>query len=146
MIQCLKDRRRLRSLERQERELYEKGQREIDAAIKRGLKGDDLRGVEAFALFEAEQINDEISNIESTRLAGKARHWGVPVPPQTDGENWRQSSALGTWSLTEIGAMKLRREIAIEVEISQKPWLNWAALAISLGSLMVSVAAFFKSH
>lgn len=141
MMGWLKQRLRLSSLVRQERNLYAKGQREIDAAIKRGIKGDDLRGVEYFALHDAEEINDEISHLESMRLVKKARSWGVPVPAQIDGDDWRQSSTLGTWSLTEACSMKLRREIAIEVEIAQKPWLNWSALVVSLISLAVAIVA-----
>jgi hypothetical protein len=50
---------------------------------------------------------------------------------------------LGTWSLTEVGSMKLRREIAVEVEIAHKPWLNWLSLVVSAVSLVISVIAMF---
>ena len=116
-----------------------------DRRIAEARKADanELAAIEHGEYFEGSTISDQIDFIQTKRLTRKAQRYGIPVPRPIEGEDWTLSHRVGTWSLTEAGTMKLRREIASEVDIRQKPWLNWLSLVVSGVSLVVAVIALF---
>lgn len=85
-----------------------------------------------------------ISQIETRRAIVRAGRWQVPLPSQPadveqDNEFWHWSSKHGKFYLTDAGIAHLRREVFLERDLRTKPWLSWAAIAISLVSLIVVI-------
>ncbi|MGB3338285.1 MAG: hypothetical protein WBA73_14015 [Devosia sp.] len=73
-------------------------------------------------------------------LVSKARRLRIPVPDRKSTDDWEEIMTGGK-VLTQTAALRLRREIALELETQQKPYLNWGALVLSLFSLGVSIIA-----
>lgn len=92
---------------------------------------------------ELDISEQEISKLQTIRLLRRSRRWGVPVPdrPQGTDENeyWEHCHSVGGHALNVNGQKLLRREIAEEYELYSKPILAWAAIAISVISLVLSV-------
>ncbi|WP_338722396.1 hypothetical protein [Devosia sp. XK-2] len=136
---------------------YLRGQRKLVARLRReaheklekakaeGMKADELNRLSDELFWDFGAYADRLDELESQRLIARAQRWGVPIPPRSDDSPyWYKSGQLWTWALSDEGKMKLRHEIAAEVEIAHKPWLNWSALIISLFSLAVAIAALFN--
>jgi hypothetical protein len=102
---------------------------------------------EAYQYAMAERNTDlsmldyQSDRLETKRLERKARELGVPIPTRPNGfdenEHWEMSIA-GDHVLSVKGRMLLRREIALERELAQKPVLSWAAVTLSVLSLTIS--------
>ncbi len=140
-----RERRKLRKLRRDEARTQKQFDTEIEEAKARNASRQELDQLKHQQFWETTIFSDEIDEIITQRLIRKAIKWGIPIPKREEGDAWLRSSQLGTWSLTDSVSMRLRREIAHEVEISQKPWLNWCALIISLFGLIVAVVALLHS-
>jgi|GEM_PF-4716442 len=122
-------------------ELYAKALKEAKDG---GTDWQDMASLNHEASWEAGFVYSQIDAIKTARQLRRATRYSVPVPPRSEGDDWSWDTTLGKWLLTDVGAQKLRREIAIEVENRQKPWLNWMSLVISGISLAVAVIAIFK--
>lgn len=87
--------------------------------------------------------SDSIAAIRTRRLLRAARRLLIPTPPwpAESSEDWDVSTVTYDPILSAAAAHKLRREIAYERELRQKPWLNWFTLVIALFSLIISIAA-----
>lgn len=113
----------------------------IRKAKAEGKDWQDMAALNWEAGHEAGLVYAQIDLIKTRRQIRHAIRYSVPLAPRSEGEDWTWNTNLGQWLLTDQGAMKLRREIAIEVENRQKPWLNWISLFISGISLAVAVIA-----
>jgi hypothetical protein len=120
--------------------------REHEAAIKKA-KADGRPGYEISQLDHEHYAfwvvpSDKVDVIRSNRLVQKARNLGLPVPRHDNEEFWEKSTFFYEYMLTAQGSTHLRREIALEKEIRQKPWLNWISLFISGISFAVALFTF----
>ncbi|MFK0273328.1 hypothetical protein ACIQUG_06620 [Ensifer sp. NPDC090286] len=106
--------------------------------------------VSAQALHEAEEQEyfevsiqyDLIDAIRTKQLIREAIRLGVPVPRHSkESDFWYESRQLGSKHLTDDGQHFLRREIASEIELRQKPFLTWGAFLISVLGLCISMIA-----
>jgi hypothetical protein len=110
------------------------------------------RGTDAWdrAYFDydthTEFVYAQIDEIETRNAIRRAKAWRVPIPqrpiseePVYDDQYWSWSNPHGRYYLTDKGKLLLRREANIEMEMFFKPWLSWAAVAISVISLTISV-------
>jgi hypothetical protein len=93
---------------------------------------------------ELDMLRAEIGEIETAQMQRSASEWRVPIPARP----FRKEEATDLWEwhdpheryyLSENGLSRLRREVYQEWEMWSKPWLSWAAIAISLFSLAISV-------
>lgn len=123
-------------------EIHWQHQPAIDDAMRKS--GDDWRRALAERDLEQEFHFDIIDEIETRRRRLTAARLGIPIPewpkPFEGDENWNWNPRLNRHVLTDKGHAHLRREIAFETEILYKPWLSLTAVAISLVSLIVSMA------
>jgi hypothetical protein len=107
----------------------------------------EMQQIFAEAHSEYYVYSDQIEVIRTKRLVRKAIRYEVPIPGQhkdNDHVYWERASGTGVKYLTVEGSMQVRREIATEIDILQKPWLNWLAIVISVVGLAIAVAAFFN--
>ncbi|HEV7344281.1 MAG TPA: hypothetical protein VGN60_01425 [Devosia sp.] len=141
MLNWLKEQTELYELNRSLRLTSAAFAKERAAGKAAGLPGYELAQIEYEEHLETALYYDEIEWIKTKRLIRTAVRYSVPIPTRAEGEDWEQSRHLGHWLLTPVGATKLRREVAVEVDIRQKPWLNWLAVAISAASLVVALFA-----
>jgi hypothetical protein len=90
----------------------------------------------------------EFDRITTDKWLRKARERGIPIPdrPKAYEENdYWEWSPFQIHTLTVNGQMFLRREVAHEREIADKPVLMWLAICISFLSLSVStLSAIFR--
>lgn len=112
-----------------------------------------IRNSDEWNLVYGEYDNDrdllqsEIDEIETANSIRRAKAWGVPIPPRPiwseepvyDDNYWDWSRVHGKYYLNAEGKALLRREAYAEMEMFYKPWLTWAALAISIISLVFSI-------
>lgn len=119
--------------------------KEKDEATVAGKAGYELAQIDHNERTEVALYYDQIEWIKTKRLVRRAVRYSVPIPPRVEGEDWEESRQLGHWMLTPVGAAKLRREVAVEVDIRQKPWLNWLAVGISAASLAIAILALQSS-
>lgn len=108
---------------------------------------EDCRQVAAKYYHERATASATISQIETHRAIIRAGRWQVPLPSKPtstdeDNEFWHWDSMHREFYLTDAGIAHLRREVFLERDLRTKPWLSWAAIAISLVSLIVVI---FKS-
>ncbi|TXH81188.1 MAG: hypothetical protein E6Q77_08645 [Rhizobium sp.] len=140
------DRDRLTKLRFDLEDAHDEFQKEITAAkLKHG--SEEWERAYAGYDFQCDTIRADIDEIETAALIRRAREWGVPIPPRPfwseepvyDDEYWDWSRIHGKYYLSAKGKALLRREAYAEMEMFYKPWLSWAALLISIVSLMFSV-------
>ena len=84
-------------------------------------------------------VQTQIDHHQTKALLRLAIGYGLPIPSQIPfrgNEDWDLRS--GMMILNVDAQMKLRREVALERDIRQKPFLSWAAFAISVVSLCIS--------
>ncbi|WP_172746536.1 hypothetical protein [Neorhizobium sp. T25_13] len=89
-------------------------------------------------------LSAEIGRLETLDLLRRAYRWRAPVPghpvlPETENEHWAWNRVIGGYHLTTKGMREVRHAVAAEVDLYYKPWLSWAAIAISFLALIVSV-------
>lgn len=82
----------------------------------------------------------EIETRKTLRMAGK---WDVPVPPppyySSDGHPyWSWHGVHARYYINEDGKAFVRREVYAERDMRSRPYLAWAAIAISVVSLAVA--------
>lgn len=85
----------------------------------------------------------EVEAIETLKMLSSGRRWGVPVPrsptdDHEDNEYWAWNSIHGRHYLSQNGRRYIRHAVAEEMDILFRPYLSWAAIAISIVSLIVS--------
>ena len=107
----------------------------------KNLRGDDVQEHTAEAWHEYTWATDALEDALHQRLILQAHRLRVPVPQRTkESTDWEESS-LHTWRLTQEAGYALRRTIADEVEMRQRPWLNLASVVVSVLSLIVAIMA-----
>jgi len=110
-------------------------------AKEKNLKGIEVQEYTAEAWGEYRWASDALEDALSQRLVLRAHRLRVPVPQRSkDSKDWEESS-LYVWRLTQDAGYQLRKAIAEEVEMRQRPWLNWAATVVSVLSLLVAILA-----
>lgn len=94
--------------------------------------------------YEADLILSEIAEIETGQALRRAEKWRVPIPKRPfseygqDTDFWEWSSAHGRYYLTDFGLREVRKMVHDEREMMSRPVLSWAALGISVISLIVA--------
>ncbi len=89
---------------------------------------------------EIEPYRDEIDLIRTNKALRTAVRFGIVTPLRDEAETfWRWSRAYNKSLLTVEGHQLLRREFALESELSYRPILSWGAFGISLISLAVAM-------
>lgn len=85
----------------------------------------------------------EISEIETGQMLRRVEQWKIPLEPRpysdASTEAWEWNRIHGRHYLTPLAMSRIRREAYQEWEMMTKPYLAWAAIAISIVSLIVSV-------
>lgn len=122
---------------------------DADAALRKAyeeaeakkLKGDEFEQYTGQAWNEYSWSSDALEDEHHARLIRRAYRLRVPIPQRTKGSTDWEESKTGRWRLTEGAAHKLRQSVAEEIETRQRPWLNWASVAISVLSLIVAILA-----
>jgi hypothetical protein len=108
----------------------------------KSVSRDAFGGAIAEMQFELQIPEYEIDRLETSMRLREARRWGVPLPDRPNSgdsdDYWDYCYSMGDHVLSVKGHKYLRREIANEREIFQKPFLSWAAICISVVSLVVS--------
>ncbi len=115
--------------------------------MRRSLSAEEWESANSDYFSECDLIQSQIDEIETARIIRRAKAWGVPIPPSPkwseepvyDDEYWDWSNIHGKYYLNAKGKALLRREAYTEMEMFYKPWLTWAALAISVISLVFSM-------
>lgn len=88
-------------------------------------------------------ISDQLEDALHARLVVRAYKYRVPIPQRTkDSADWEHSKT-GKWRLTDEASHKLRRAVADEIELRQRPWLSWGPFVISGLGLVVAILALF---
>ncbi|WP_421360272.1 hypothetical protein [Agrobacterium rosae] len=93
---------------------------------------------------EADLILSEIAEMETRQAIIRAQRWRVPIPQRPYGNRgqdtdfWEWSVAHGLYYLTDHGLREVRKMVHDEREMLSRPIITWAALAISVISLIVS--------
>lgn len=137
------DRVRLAELEYEIEDLIKAFRAEVE---RRGLKEGTDAYESAYSGFhnDLDLLHAEINQIQTRRLLARAASWLVPIPPrpraaEDDTEYWWWCRVHGTHYLTDRGRTHLRREVYQEIDLRYRQVPSWAALAISVISLVVSV-------
>ncbi|RWI20334.1 hypothetical protein [Mesorhizobium sp.] len=111
----------------------------------RNLKRGSDEYEQAYVTFrnEYDLSTSEVEAIETLKMLSSARRWEVAVPqPPTDdhdeSEYWSWNSSHGRHYLSQNGKRYIRHAVAEEMDILFRPYLSWAAIAISIVSLIVS--------
>jgi hypothetical protein len=140
--QWIKEELQLRRLRKEMARLDRLYAKDIAAAKEAGQSSEEIYLLEGERYSQWIVPSDEADIIRTNRLVRKAQMMGLPIPKRSvDAGLWEQTMHFYKWRLTDAGFTLIRREIALENEIRQKPWLNWMTLAISLFSLAIAVAA-----
>lgn len=111
------------------------------AARSRGRKGSAFMEATNEAFWEEATEYDFLKGHVSEMLVRRFRRYDVPVPDRVEGDAWSESIRTGDWIPSTEAAFRLRHEIAAEIEVRQKPWLNWAGVLISVLSLVAAILA-----
>jgi hypothetical protein len=145
MLKWLREAMRLRSLQRGRQEHYRRLDEEVRIKRARKATTQELYQLGDGWNFE-DHWSDEIEAIRTDRLLRKARRLSVPTPGWSeDSADWETSKYTYAPILSPAAGLRLRREITLELEVRQKPWLNWGVLVIAGLSLLVSIAALLVS-
>jgi hypothetical protein len=144
MLQWLREEIELRRLRRDQADGYFRLEQELRIARARNARRDELHQLASqYHQVDIAIAVDNIAAIRTKRLLRTARRLLIPTPDwPSAGDEWEQSSVTYAPILSPVAEHKLRREIAVERELRQKPWLNWVTLVIALISLVVSLFAF----
>lgn len=94
---------------------------------------------------ENDVLSAGVRSIQTMIAIERALRWRTELPPRPelpdlDNEHWGWNTVVGGYHLTSAGMREIRHAVAFEVELFYKPWLSWIALAVSVFSLIVSLA------
>lgn len=144
MIAWLREEMRLRKLDkggRAARALYS----EVIHKLHEGGAWHEMNSLLSLSEFEASEYEDEADEIRSNRLVRRARRLSLPIAPKhEDSDHWRESRYCGTWALTNIGIMELRRAIRQEKKERREAWMAWGGMLVSILSLVIAILALLK--
>lgn len=115
----------------------------ISTAKRRGAPQEEQHMLEVEQYGEVSVFYLLLDILRTKQAIRRAIKYGVPIPKRNDESDFWNISSMRPDHLTDHGFMHIRREIAIEVDIQQKPWLNWLAVAVSFLSFGVAVVALF---
>lgn len=95
---------------------------------------------------ELQLYEDQISEIETSRLLRRAKRSGaVPPPKEPEGQYWFRSSQLGCWLLTDEGTADLLQKVRAEETRVRDGRIGWiTAITGLLGAVIGVLSAWPK--
>lgn len=84
-----------------------------------------------------------LAQLQNYRSLRRVDYWDVPLPPRpsedrVDNEYWEWNRIDQRYYLSSAGHRFIRHEVALERDIKFRPILSWAAIIISVCSLLVT--------
>lgn len=121
----------------------------LRAAEAQGVPTDQYQSLLSEAMFEEDQIKEEIDALLTNQLLARASQLGVPGPDSRDEEMWVEARYTGLRHslLTARGIHHVRDSIRDEQRKRRDRYLPWAAPAAALASAVAAcLAVWFSSN